>query len=289
MENYGRLQEDEMNNSNSALGSSSPSSSPTMSTTTAVAAAAAPAAATAVAASVCTFTSCSPLPEIKLIDANMSDEKLNQEEHLLTIAINSIGCKNYGMYNDIMHKYPYCDIVGQRYNDPDLKCIAKEQDRTREGCCIVSPPPLYKKGPLITSIVSQYGLGKPFDQNKLSQKIVKKCTQESFRQHLRQDTTDNRTIYFNTALQKLANALVLKIYPDIDKVIFPLGIGRRSVDDMLLCRYYELIKKFSRDIKPSGIHCYIAVRKPHLYAIEKYVNKRCSDAAKANFTELKSL
>ena len=240
-----------------------------------------PASPTAVVASVCTSSICSSssLPEIKVIDANMSDEKLNQEEHLLTIAINSIGCKNYGMNNDIVHKYPYCDIVDQRYNDLDLKCIAKEQDRSREGCCIVSPPPLYKKGPLIASIVSQYGLGNPFDQNKVSQKIVKNCTQESFGQHLRQDTTDNRTIYFNTALQKLANALLHSIYPDINKVIFPIGIGRRSVDDTWSCMYYKLIKKFSRDIKPSGVHCYIAVRKPYLYAIKKYVNKRCSDLA----------
>ena len=140
MENYGRLQgsskqEDEMNKSSSALGSSS-SSSPIMSTTTAAAAAAAPGGATAVPASVCTSTSCSPLPEIKLIDASMSDEKLNQEEHLLTIAINSIGCKNYGMNNDIVHKYPYCDIVGQRYNDPDLKCTFTLQERTpnRQHC-----------------------------------------------------------------------------------------------------------------------------------------------------------
>ena len=250
-----------------------------------------PASPTAVAASVCTSSICSSssLPEIKLIDANISDEKLNQEKHLLTIAINSIGCKNYGMNNDIVHKYPYCNIVGQRYSNLDLKCIAKEQDRSREGCYIVSPPPLYKKGPLMASIVSQYGLGKPFDQNKVSQKIVKNCTQESFRQYLRQDTMDNRTIYLNTALQKLANALLHKIYPDIDKVIFPIGIGLRSVDDTWLCRYYELVKKFSHDIKTSGVRCYIAVRKPYFYAIKKYVNKRCSDLAKDKCTELKSL
>ena len=168
----------------------STSSSPAMSTTTtnsgaaAVAAAAAgggpgPATPTAVPASVCTSSICSSssLPEIKLIDTNMSDEKLNQEEHLLTIAINSIGCKNYVMNNDIVHKYSYCDILGHRYNDLDLKYIAKEEDRSCEGSCIVSPPPLYRKGPLIASLVSQYGLGKPFDQNKLSQKIVKRCTQ----------------------------------------------------------------------------------------------------------------
>ena len=250
-----------------------------------------PATPTAVPASVCKSGICSSysLPDIKLIDANMSDEKLNQEEHLLVLSINSIGCKNYGMNSDVVHKYPYSDIVGQRYNDLDLKCIAKEEDRSREGCCIVSPPPLYRKGPLVASIVSQYGLGKPFDQNKMSQKIVRNCPQESFRQHLRQDTTDNRTLYFHAGLQKLANAIIHKIYPDVDKVIFPIGIGRRSVDETWLCRYYELLKKFSRDIKPYGVRCYIAVRKSYLYAIERYVNKHCSDVAKEKFIKMKCL
>ena len=250
-----------------------------------------PATLTAVPASVCKSGICSSysLPDIKLIDANMSDEKLNQEEHLLVLSINSIRCKNYGMNSDVVHKYQYSDIVGQRYNDLDLKCIAKEEDSSREGCCIVSPPLLYRKGPLVASIVSQYGLEKPFDQNKMSQKIVRNCPHESFRQHLRQDTTDNRTLYFNAGLQKLANAIIHKIYPDIDKVIFPIGIGRRSVDETWLCRYYELLKKFSCDIKLYGVRCYIAVRKSYLYAIERYVNKRCSDVAKEKFIEMKCL
>ena len=311
MENYGSLQ-GEKKTYFPTLGSSSPTRGlitsftdvDTANTGTATGAAAAAAdavagaantfftgsgTATSLAASVCAPTSCSSVPDIKLIDANMSDEKLNQEEHLLIISINSIGCKNYGMNNDIIQKYPYCDIVGHRYSDRELKCIASQENRSSEGSCIVSPAPIYKKGPLIASLVSQYGLGKPFDRNRLSQKIVKRCTQESFRYHLRQDTTDNRCIYFNTALQKLGNALVLNMYPDIDKVIFPIGIGCRSVDDIWLCRYYEIIKKFSREIKSSGIRCYIAVRKPYLYAIEKFVNKRCSDKAKFNFRELKSL
>ena len=39
----------------------------------------------------------------------------------------------------------------------------------------------------------------------------------------------------------------------------------------------------------SGIHCYIAVRKQHLYAIDRYVSKTCSQKAQLQLKELKSL
>ena len=39
----------------------------------------------------------------------------------------------------------------------------------------------------------------------------------------------------------------------------------------------------------SGIHCYIAVRKQHLYAIDRYVSKKCSQKAQLQLKELKSL
>ena len=49
--------------------------------------------------------------------------------------------------------------------------------------------------------ITQYGLGKPYKENKISQKIVRNCTQESFTRCLSQDTVDNRLIYFKRALQ----------------------------------------------------------------------------------------
>ena len=39
----------------------------------------------------------------------------------------------------------------------------------------------------------------------------------------------------------------------------------------------------------NGIHCYIAVRKQHLYAIDRYVSKKCSQKAQLQLKELKSL
>ena len=39
----------------------------------------------------------------------------------------------------------------------------------------------------------------------------------------------------------------------------------------------------------NGIHCYIAVRKQHPYAIDRYVSKKCSQKAQLQLKELKSL
>ena len=83
---------------------------------------------------------------IRLINAHISDKKLNQEG-LLVHAINSVSCKNYGLTADLVEKYPYCDLAGLRYCDTDLKCIAREIDRSPEGLCLIRSAPLYLKGP----------------------------------------------------------------------------------------------------------------------------------------------
>ena len=186
-------------------------------------------------------------------------------------------------------KYPYSETAGARYCDSDLKCIAREKDRSPEGLCLVRSAPLYMKGPKIATLVTQFGLGKPYEENKLAQKIVRNCGQESFVKQLRQDTSDNRLIHFNKALKSLSVSLKNNAYPDTNKVVLPIGIGCSGVGDKWLCRYYEIIKKFARDVSHTGIHCYIAVRKQHLYSIDRFVGKRCNHKSQLQLKELKSL
>ena len=236
----------------------------------------------------CSFQSLIKKQNLMLINAQLTDEKLNQEEVMLVHAINSVGCKNYGLNADLVEKYPFCDFAGRRYCDSDLKCIAQECDRNPEGQCFVRSPPLYMKAPKVACLVTQFGIGKPYDENKLARKIVMNCTQESFVRHLRRDSSDNRLIYFNNALNSLSASLKNNAYPDTTKVILPIGIGCSVVSERWLCRYYELIKKFAREISQTGIHCYIAVRKNYLFAIDKFVNKRCTPKARAQLKELKS-
>ena len=226
---------------------------------------------------------------LMLINGYVSNDKLNQEEVLIVHSINSVGCKNYGLAADLVDKYPYAETAGGRYCDSNLKCIAREEDRTPEGSCLIRPAPLYIKGPKIASLVTQFGLGRPYEENRLAQKIVRNCGQESFAKCLRNDTSENRLIYFNKALKSLSASLKTNTSQDTNKVVLPIGIGCSGVSENWLCRYYEIIKKFAQDMSHSGIHCYIAVRKQHLYAIDRYVSKKCSQKAQLQLKELKSL
>ena len=82
---------------------------------------------------------------LMLINAYLSDDKLNQEV-LLVHAINSVGCKNYGLAADLVDIYPYSETAGGRYCDSNLKCITRKEDQTPEGLCLVHSSPLYIKG-----------------------------------------------------------------------------------------------------------------------------------------------
>ena len=123
----------------------------------------------------------------------------------------------------------------------------------------------------------------------LLRKLFEIDAQETFVCHLRQDTSDNCLIHFNKALKQLSCILKNNVYPNIKKVILPIGIGRSLVDEQWLCRYYETIKKFALEVLHTGAQCYIAVRKSYLYEIDKFFNKRCNGRAKSQFKELKSL
>ena len=103
---------------------------------------------------------------------------------------------------------------------------------------MVHSAPLYMKGPKIATLFTQFGLGKPYEENGLAQKIVRNCGQESFVKRLRQDTSDNRLIHFNKALKSLSVSLKNNAYPDTNKAILPIGIGCSGVGDKWLCRYY---------------------------------------------------
>ena len=166
----------------------------------------------------------------------ITDEKLNQDEILLVRNTTAIGCKNYGISSDLVKKYSYSDIAGLRCIDTDLRYIAREQDRSEEGTCYIHSPPLYSKGPRIATLITQYGLRNPYEENKLAQKIVINCEQESFAHHLRVDMIENRLTYFNRSVFLLGRMMKQIEYINIMKIILPIGIGRGSVDEIWLNR-----------------------------------------------------
>ena len=214
---------------------------------------------------------------IPRLNRYITDDKLNRDEILLVHTTNSIGCKNYGNSSKLVEKYPYCDIAGLRCMDTDLKYIAREQDRSEEGTCHIHSPPLYSKGPKIGTLITQYGLGSPYEENKITQKIIRKCEDTSLIHHLRMDTIENRISYFNRSLFFLATLLKKEEYFEIKKIILPIGIGRGVVDDIWLKKYYNIITKFVYEMNFYGKKCYILVKKSHFKDINNYVKNNCSD------------
>ena len=228
--------------------------------------------------------------DIFCINGYITDDKLNQDDVLLVHSTNAIGCKIYGISSDLVKKYPFCDIAGLRYPDMDLKYVAREQDRSEEGACYTHVPALYGKGPKIATLITQYGFGNPYEENKLSQKIVRSCEEESFTRHLRMDTIDNRLIHSNRSLFFfLATLMKQEEYTEVEKIILPIGIGRGAVDEIWLNRYYSIITKFIHEINFYGKMCYFLAKKSYFKAINNYVTRNCSEKAISVIEELKSI
>ena len=225
----------------------------------------------------------------KLINQHITSDKFVQDEVLLIHTISAVGCKNYGLTSDIVDKYKYAEVAGFRYTDPDIRSISCERDRGEEGSCIINKPPMYEKGPTVATLVSQYGIGKPLEENKIANKVLKTCHQESFTNRLRRDTLDQRVRNFNKCLFSLANKLKSTEYKYISKIILPIGIGRGMVDERWLMEYFPILLQFIDDMSFEGKQCYFAVRKSYLLAVENNVNKNCTYKSVNRFRMLKSV
>ena len=233
---------------------------------------------------------------IPFINGNITDNILNQDNILLLHTSSSIACKNYGISFKLAKKYPYCDIAGLRCKDVDFKYYARKQDRSEEGTAYIHSPPLYSKGVKIGTLISQYGPGDPYEENKESQNFIRKCKETPFKRceetplikRLREDTVKNRIYYFNKSLFSLAIILKREEYFEIKKIIIPIGIGRRGVDEDWLKRYYNVITKFVHEMNFYGKKCYILVTEEHFKHIDKYVENNCSDEAICILNKLKS-
>ena len=111
-------------------------------------------------------------------------------------------------------------------------------------------------------------------ENKLSQKIVRSCEEESLTHHLRMDTIDNRLIYFNRSLFFIATLMKQGEYIEVKKIILLIGISRGAVDEIWLNRYYNIITKFIHEMNFYGKKCYFLVKKTYFKAINNYVKKK---------------
>ena len=225
----------------------------------------------------------------KLAFGNISDDDFNRSEYCLTISQNSISLKNFGATEDIVRKYNYADVAGLRYSCPELQYFSRLEDRCREGSVHINSPPLYTDGPVIATVISQYGIGRPIEENVIGKKLLKRCHDYSVVAHLEEDTIENRIKYFNKCLFQLSLQMVKSPeYEHVKKFILPVGIGRRGVDDIWLTRYMPIISIFANDVGAYGKEVVLVVNKSYLRYLEKKYDQE-NNTAGESFGDLKGL
>ena len=195
---------------------------------------------------------------IRFINTSITDDCLMSNENALVHSINSISCYNYGVSVDIVNKYPYANIASLRKQDNNVKWMACHNDRSYEGSCCIHSKSSCSKYPNIATLVSQYSIGNPYNQNLHFNEFFEKYNEQSFKSHIIQDTLYNRIISFNKSIYLLGNMLKTNSsYNHIKRIFLPMGLGRDYVDIIWINKYYPIIEKFAYEMKYYYKQCYL--------------------------------
>ena len=210
----------------------------------------------------------------KLAYSSLSADIFNRAEFCLAVMQNCISLHNYGATQDVVDKYKYSDVAGLRYSCPDQQYFARYEDRDREGNVHINTPPIYTAGPVIATMITQYGIGRAIEENPIGQKMLRKCTDATITDMLEGDTVENRINNFNKCLYKLSTRLARPEYVHVKKVILPAGIGRSGVDDIWLNRYLPILSAFADDLFSRGMEVILVINRTYL----NYLDRRYTGA-----------
>ena len=190
------------------------------------------------------------LSYVKIVKLPMLDEIFCNRRVCLMNTTNSITCSNYGLSKVLMYNYPYADIVAKREMEPSLK-IAKKQFRSAPGTVEIRQD-VEKNlcSPAIATLVCQYGIGKPFEDNLIAQYIVNRTYDLQHKRCLRDDTSQNRLTMFDNGMRKFSELIRSSEFNHIKLVVFPIGFGNRGmVDDHWIKFYLPLIADMFRYLR----------------------------------------
>lgn len=189
----------------------------------------------------------------KLMYAFLTDDIFNNEKTCIILNQNSLSYRNFGRCLDVVEKYSYGDVAGLRKPDKYMKMYSQYEDRGEEGDCIVKHPPHYFPGPTIVTLITQYGIGRPIEDNNIASKIVKNSRNNDLVSHLTGDSMERRCHLFNRSMFKLCVLMSSSSRDYIKNIIIPVGIGRSGkVDDIWLTKYLPVIHSFSLDMEKLG-------------------------------------
>ena len=185
------------------------------------------------------------------MDAFLTDEIFNADDTCIVLNQNSLSYRNFGRCFDIVDKYPYGDVAGLRKPDKYMKIYA--EDFGQEGECVIKSPPHYKEGPTIATLITQFGIGRPIEDNNIAKKVIHKHRNKDLVYRLSKDSCEQREYLFGHAMFRLGFLLSLSSRDHIKNIIIPSGIARSGeVDEIWLTKYLPAIHKFSIDMENLG-------------------------------------
>ena len=231
------------------------------------------------------------MSKCKVMYGHVSDDLFNREDTCLVVNQNCLSYRNFGRCYDIVEKYPYGDVAGLRKPDKFMKMYAALHERGVGGDCLLKAPPHYKEGPTIATLISEYGIGPPIEENTIAQKIVQSGRNQDLVRHFSRDTKEQRGKYFKQALRKLGRLLTSQNH--LKNIIIPLGIGRRGqADHFWLTHYLPLIHRLSVDMDNLGKKVFILISETVLHSLKEEFQNRPEggdDAVYLHFQSLKDL
>ena len=124
------------------------------------------------------------------MSVQLTHEIFNNDDCCIVLNQNSLTYRNFGRCDYVVEKYPYGDVAGLRKPDKHMKMYARCEDRSIEGDCIINSPPHYVNGPTIATLITQFGIGRPFEHNNIAQKIVKNNRNKDLVTHLKKDSDE---------------------------------------------------------------------------------------------------
>ena len=211
-------------------------------------------------------------PRFKLAHSRISEDKYNNEDVLIVVSSSSVTCKNFGLTRDVVQKYPYADVAGNRRPPCTWYNTAMLEDRSPEGSVYINQPPIYRSGPTVATLITQYGVGKPVEENPYAKQIIERSGDVLYTSRLENDSLQNRIIYFDKCLLKLASYLKNSEFNHIKRVIIPAGIGRQGkMDNIWLTEYLPILGNFAGDIQQMSKQCIVLTSDEYLKFTENRV------------------
>ena len=141
-------------------------------------------------------------------------------------------------------------MAGLRNPDRYIKVYAQYLDRDQEGECIFSTPPHYVQGPTVCTLITQYGIGRPVEENNIAKKIIENSRSKQLVERLSEDSLERRIHIFNLAMTRMAALMRSSARHHIKTIVIPVGIARAGmVDKVWLTKYLPIIYDFSLKMK----------------------------------------